>query len=156
MDSQPLRHGFDALSDTVQLEHAPGEFQVLPTGQVVVEERLVGHDSHSPAHHLAVSRRIEPGHPDVPRVGLGEPRQQPDQGRLAGAVRAEHGDRLSPLNGQMESAEDLVPAEGLGDSGRLHGMVGRAGAALVRGGLPALGRVWVLGVASHGQRATVV
>ena len=101
--------------DRARREPAP-ECQVLDRGQVgdqaeVLVDEVEGGARLAAAEHAAVGAE----HLDRARVHLVDPGQHLHQGRLAGAVLADHGDDLPRPDLEREIAQRLRPGEGLGD-----------------------------------------
>src|SRR5262249_48381891 len=89
-----------------------GEGQVLGGGEVVVELCLVSDEGGQPAHRLPLADEIKATDRAPPGTGPGEGGQESDEGRLAGAVRAEHGEDRSSGYGEGHPAKDgLRPVE---------------------------------------------
>jgi hypothetical protein len=59
------------------------------------------------------------GQPGFARIFLVEARNDPQHGRLAGAVRAENADLGVGIEGQVDVFEDLLGAEGLVEAGHV-------------------------------------
>ena len=74
---------------------------------------------------------------DAAAVGIEEAQQQPDQGRLAGAARADDAERLAGLQGEGEVSQRLALARGVAEADALEADLGRerAGVGGAGGGL---------------------
>ena len=72
------------------------EAQVLPRGEVAVEQRVVRQQPDAPAHRPALARAARARAPaPSPACGREQRGEDPQQRRLAGPVGAEHGERRS-------------------------------------------------------------
>ena len=84
----------------------------------------------------------------MPEVGLGEPEQEPDQRRLAGAVGAEEAERDAARHLEVDAVERGAGAEALAEPARLDGECGGGG-----GGHAAKLRAAWRRVVGHAERA---
>ena len=89
-----------------------GEGQVLRQGEVVVQERMVGEEPDGPAGVGGVPGERAAEHPDVAGGGPHQPGQHAEQGALARAVRARHGEDLARRQRQIDVAKYPKTAEG--------------------------------------------
>ena len=71
-----------------RLTHAGQQLEVLPAGEVGVEPGLVDDGADPGQRPVAVLRHLVAEQRHGAGVGVGQPEQHPDEGRLAGAVRA--------------------------------------------------------------------
>ena len=93
------------LEDGIGVGHpleAREEQQVLGHGQAPVERGLLRH----PAD-------LAGGAADLARVGVADPGEDREQRRLAGAVRADHGEQLAPVRHEGDVAQGPALAEAL-------------------------------------------
>ena len=107
-----MRVGADAVQARV-------EAQVLARGQVAVEQRLVAEEADPPAHGPALARQRAAEHARRAAVRAQQRRQDPQQRRLAGAVGAEHRQRLALLERQRHPGERHALAVGPADVSQL-------------------------------------
>ena len=97
------------------------DLQVLPAGQVAVETGLVDDGAHPGQRQVAMAGHGVAEQRHRPGVGVGQPEQDPDQGRLAGAVRSEIPEGAAPGNQELHAVDgDIVP-EPLRQAVRLDG-----------------------------------
>ena len=159
-DGQPLDHAGGEVADQLvraarhpdpveQLGDALGglasepvqagvEAQVLGAGQVAVEQRLVAQVADPPARPPGLARQRAAEHRDLAGRRPKQRREHPQQRRLPGAVRAEHGQRLALAQLEGDVAEHRRspnsrhrPAqrdhrEGSGSAARLVGWASRS------------------------------
>src|ERR1700730_14820879 len=87
------------------------EAEVLARTQVAVEERLVTEPAHPAAQPPALARQLGAKDARVAPAGAQETREDAEQGRLSGAVRAEHGEALTLSDAERDVAERGALAE---------------------------------------------
>ena len=97
------------------------QVELDPTGRIVLpqklRERIGEHEGHSAPHGLGVLHGVQPVDEDLPRGGVTESVEQPQQRRLARSVRSDDGD--PPLfEGQRDVPEEY--AVGLATPDRRH------------------------------------
>ena len=73
----------------------PLEDEVLAPGRLAVDTRRLRHVPDRAAHRAGLGRDVVPGDGGAARVGLRQRGEDPDGGRLAGAVRAEQAEDLA-------------------------------------------------------------
>src|SRR5439155_26215569 len=101
---------------------APGrgdDLQVLASRQVPVEVRLLDDGADAAECLAAMFRDIQSAELDRAGGGGGEPEQHADQGRLAGAVRAEVAEGRAARDAELDVVDDRPVAELLRQSRRL-------------------------------------
>ena len=103
-----LEHPLDRRLDVVDLLEAGEQAQVLGHRQAPVERRLLRHPA-----DLARGRWTVAG------VGLADPGEDREQGRLAGAVGADHREQLAGGGGEADLPQRRAVAEALAQAARL-------------------------------------
>jgi len=93
------------------------ERQILGGGQVLVHIGAVGDEPDLAADELGVLRAIVAGDGRDPACWTHQGRQDLEQGRLAGAVGAQHRHRLAGLDVEVDAVQDAMVAEGLAETG---------------------------------------
>jgi hypothetical protein len=73
-----------------EVVEAAEHLQVLVAAQLLVQGRMLPEQSDAQAHLVRLAHHVLPGHLDTAAVRPQQGGQDPDQGRLARAVRAEH------------------------------------------------------------------
>ena len=113
----PARHphpveelGDPVLGLALEPVQAGLEAQVLGAGEVAVAERLVAEVADPPPRLPGLAGQRAPEHRDLAGGGAKQGRQDPQQGRLAGAVRAQHGEGLAlgQLEGEVAQSRPLA------------------------------------------------
>src|SRR6185437_1626112 len=89
--------------------------QVLATGQLVIDGRVLAGEADRAAYPVRIAEQVVAGDGGRARVWPHQRGQNPDHGRLAGAIRSEKGEDGAGLDGKIDVIESVVPAEGLGD-----------------------------------------
>ena len=124
-EPEALEQRVDALGQLAAAEpvgHAD-ELEVLAHGEVVVEQRVVGHERQPRAGvlGLGLAMRVEALDAHLARRGLEQAGQRAHRGRLAAAVGADERDALPGGDRQREVAQRLERAERAADAARLQG-----------------------------------
>src|ERR1019366_943229 len=112
-------------------ERAPGKgiqrtlkHEVLHDGEFLVEARRLEYDAEAPAH-LATRRGTEPVDGEAPPARRQQGRENPEQRRLAAAIRAEEREGLAARHGERDVRKGRTRAENAReragfDGGRRH------------------------------------
>ena len=87
------------------------EFEVLPPCEVLVEAGVLARHPDAPAHLVRIGVDIEAVDECSSSVGSDEGGEDPDQGRLAGAVVAEHGECRARWGGEVDPGEGVHATE---------------------------------------------
>jgi hypothetical protein len=77
----------------------------LPAGQVLIQGQLAGQVADAAADLQAVGAAVHPQDLGPPAGGPDQVEQQPDGGRLAGAVGAEEPEHLARPHGQVQAGD---------------------------------------------------
>jgi hypothetical protein len=108
---------FPALAlHAMDAEDIHEEVDVLLHGQVLVEAEALGHVTDERLDLPPLSRRVDPAYGDTPGSRPDHGRDEPQQGRLAGAVRADEAEDGPPANTQGDTLQGARGAEGHGDA----------------------------------------
>ena len=78
------------------------EAEVLLDRQVIVEAEFLRHVADAASDAFGIVDDIDTRHLRASRCGLHEPAQHPDRRRLARAVRPEHAEHFTPVDGEIE------------------------------------------------------
>ena len=113
----------DAPIDAVEAEHPADEPEVLTRGQVVVQQRVVSHDTYFAADARAVLIKGDATYMNTPGVGFRQSGENVDESRLAGAVWSEKAEHLSGRHVQVYPSKDRRSSEGLGNTSETDGVV---------------------------------
>src|SRR2546422_4273194 len=100
------------------------EFQILERGEVLVDVRAVADQPHVRSHALGLPRAIVAGDQDRPARRAHERREDLEERRFAGAVRAEERDGLARADLERETVEHSVSTEGFAETGHADERVG--------------------------------
>ena len=99
----------------------PGdEFQIFARRELVVDHRLVGNPRHDPLRRDRIGERIDAADADRAGVGPKQPGDHPQRRRLAGAVGADQGVKLTGAHREIETV-DRGPVEALDEAVNLKG-----------------------------------
>ncbi len=88
-----------------ELVEAAEHPEVLAAGQVLVDGRVLAREADQLPHRLRVAGDVEPGDARAAGVGAEKRREDPDRGRLAGAVRPEQSQHRSLLHLEVDAVE---------------------------------------------------
>jgi len=88
-----------------------GQREVLASAEVAVEQRLVAEVAHPPAEPVGLRRQAAAQDRDLAAAGAQQARQDPQQRRLAGPVRSEHGQALAAPEPQVDAVQGGAVAE---------------------------------------------
>jgi hypothetical protein len=89
----------------------------LAAGQVGPEVDVSGHVREPAVERDGIAQRIAAQEPRLARIGAQQAEQNPDRGRLPGAVRAEEPVHLAGLHGQVQPIQRPGRAKGLDQPG---------------------------------------
>ena len=106
------------------------DVEVLAAGEVGMEARLLDDRADARERRGALAGEVVTEDPHVAGGRLGEPEEQADQGRLAGAVGSEEAEGGAPRDFEVDSGERRAIAEALAQIGG----VDRQGTAAIGGG----------------------
>ena len=112
---------------------AADHLQVLEAGQVLVDGRVLAREPDVLANLGRVADDVEARDPRRALVGVEQRGQDPDRGRLAGAVRAEQPEDAARLDAQIDAAKGLDVAVALVEAAGLDGWIGRHASTLAVG-----------------------
>src|SRR5204863_1455532 len=93
--------------------------EVLATGEVAMEARLLDDRTDACERGGPLSRHRPPQQPHRPGGGTGQPEQHPDQRGLASAVRSEVAEGGTGRDAKVDVVDGDALAETLGQPGRL-------------------------------------
>jgi len=113
IEIEPCRQLLDPLGRHLAAQETK-VFRVVASGEPVVHGRLTRQITHLPMHRDGVSPRVASKHLRTSGRRPEHAREQPQGGRLAGAVRPEIAEDLSRLDLKVEIAEGNPAAVGLG------------------------------------------
>ena len=97
----------------VQVVEEPGEFEVLPAGEQLVDRGVLAREPDHRPDRPGVLPDVQARHPGTAAVGLEKRRQYPDQGGLPGAVRAEKGQDVALWDAERHVIQRQRAAEPL-------------------------------------------
>src|ERR1035438_9440273 len=100
---------FDARG--VEPEHLAGEAEKFPRGQLVVKKWKIGHVSQPAARFERLGLHVETADARVAGRGLDEAGEQFHQGRLAGGVGAEQGEKFAAADFERDAIDGREVAE---------------------------------------------
>jgi len=146
-----LQHGVDSPRQArpVQRVEIGVEAQVLQRGELGVERRLLEHQPDVAADRRRGRHRVESGHLDPTRSGVGERAEHGDRRGLSGSVGPQEAEDLTLTDREVDAAHRLhSPGKALAHRVRPHGHPVRRGRA---GTLPGRFRP---SCAEHHHRAT--
>ena len=109
-DVRSTRSRTVANSSIGRAERLRGEGEVLTHREVVVEGTFVAEPAHAASERATIDRReVQSEHRPLPRAQPDESREQTQEARLAGAVRAhQHGDRRG-REFEVDAAQEREP-----------------------------------------------
>ena len=136
--SNQLQHLARPLPGVRQPEQPGVKHQVFLAGQVVVEQGAVTNDADPAPHLVCLLPAIKPGDANLSGVGSDLGGQDPEQGRLAGAVSPQQNDELAPIQRQIQAPEYRPVAEAFFNP---LGVDGKTGRLIRQGLLPAVAAI---------------
>ena len=114
-----------ARAAAAEVVEPPEHVEVLEAGQVLVDGRVLARQADPLPEARGLAKDVDSGDARAPLVGLEERGQDPDGGRLAGAVRAEQPEDGPSRHVQVDTAEGLDVAVALAEAVCLDGGLGR-------------------------------
>ena len=123
-----------AVDDDAKARRHPSEKEIVGDVALVDEGQVLEHraDAERPRPAWVVDALAVAVHPDRARVGLGDPRENGDEGGLAGSVVADEREDLAGVERDRDVVERGHMAEELGDAARLEEGLPRRGRRGVR------------------------
>jgi hypothetical protein len=102
-----------------QPEEAPEQEQVLAAREVLVDGRELSREADEPAHRVGLGRDVAAEYARRAGVRLEQRREDPDRGRLPGAVRPEDAVDGAGADGEVDAVDGAHVAERLHEAGGL-------------------------------------